>query len=299
MRNLSQTLKLWLNRVFFGWEFGLTALEVECISRFCDELPGAMGDTVRTQVQCSDALIRFSRGKRTVLQFLSTPIQDVPSFAAKDIELHACTILIDDGRSRTFAEIVFEFGVLVGVEFSRPPTAIFVETCQFRWVRLLVDLNNSTVDAAISIDLASEARPILARIAQQIELTEVVDAAPSLVIETFNERLSSSLPPDFVALLSETNGFSFVNGRFSGSRGRTIPWPNESLVLVAEDFACQWALCFRMGESESGLMFLNEVDAELHNVNGTFADSIAWFGRWLREPTQDLPDIIVVKEYRI
>lgn len=101
--------------------------------------------------------------------------------------------------------------------------------------------------------------------------------APLRDCRTTIERLSCPLPDDCFVLIRETNGFAFDRGRFSGTRARTIPWTDESFVLVAEDDASTWGLCFKMGQTDLQVLVLDQVHAEARTQAGTFVECLLHF----------------------
>ncbi|MDR3690727.1 MAG: hypothetical protein P4L46_15225 [Fimbriimonas sp.] len=271
----------WFTRTLFGWEIGLTEIESACLDRFCEALPNSLQLAVKEQRRLGHRVIRFAKGKRVVLKYRSSMVAKVPSLPVIGVELHAATILLSHGVQDIYVEVCFDDGVLMGLEFGVSPQGLLLAECEFKWVRLLVDLQSGAPGDFIDVAARHDSLPTLRAVSLGLDISEVACPSSDLVIDTFMERLSCPVPDDFLALIRETNGFAFDRGRFYGTRARTIPWPDESLVLVAEDQASAWGLCFRLGEASLQVLILDQIHAELRTLAGSFVECLLQFAHWI------------------
>jgi len=274
---LFRKLKRAYNGIVKGFEYGFTALETRCLEAFLDAISPQVREVVTEQRRFSEAVIRWSKGKRVVLQYQAPGIEALPALANKGVELHVCTIKLVGKGTTIYCEIVFEFGCLIGLEFSAPPLLLDDDNFTIEWVRLVADPNSEGEPPYDSLTDALVSKPSLSLLAGSVTLEIVERPAPEIAVITFLERLSCSFPPSFLDLVSETNGFRIPGGSFSGTRARTLPWPEESLVLVAENDAETLAIAFRIGDPVVQALFVNEVEASLESRPGDFIATLVEF----------------------
>lgn len=197
----------------------------------------------------------------------------------EELEFAKCKIT-SDGEIVT-CRVVSHRGWLASLEFNRSPK-IFQKCSSIscKDISILADL--MAVPQSVAYHDAPATGGILENICVVSRPREIKQPVDGNQRSRFLTSVDAALPSDYVALLSETDGFHIDDWEFLGTHIRRYPADDASYVYLAESSA--YALAVK--EGGDGRVYLHdEVNDELIDLGASF---VAAFERVLREGTEKI-----------
>jgi hypothetical protein len=281
MAGLVDQWKIIKYKLLFGGTRGLRSYEQMCLDAYLGAVPAEVARVVRQQVELCDIVHRNSKDKLVVLKFLTKDSEtEIPAFPNKEEELRVARVTLKSGRERLSGDLIFEDGILMGFKFTKSPHILQAKLLEVASVKIFVDV---TAPATVRFVENVSERSLLFRLMRHVPLHDIEEPTSTDSRAAFLDEAGVRIPTELTQLLSETNGFFFPEGRFDGTRARVLPWPEENILVLAEDRQCTFGLCLREHGSDGEFYILDQVNAELFKV-GT--DVVAAFVELRRRITQ-------------
>lgn len=214
---------------------------------------------------------RYSNERVVLVHFPENGKEAVPLFPNHSEECRAARVQLrpTSGKAVT-ADVVFHSGRLSSIEFNRAPRKLLEGGFTAGKAALLQDMTAEAPamgDGSVDVQAGS----VLAEIGREARLENVVGPAPEKDVTDFLSTLGA-VPPDYIALLRETNGFTIREWRFMGTRARRVILPSRALWLVAE--TGELALCFAEGSMEPAVLHYDQIDDDCRATGQAFVPAL-------------------------
>lgn len=266
-------MKSFLTRLLYGGTSRLRNYESFCIDSFKDRLSSEAGMLVETQIKAVDLIQRFSQDKLVVFHFLKGDESALPLFPNRLPEFRVARVVIQStsSHSEIRCDVVFHRGKLSSLEFSRPPKSLTTTTLRCERVEIFEDLMQEP-SVTEKTPLTSGKTKILDEIRSKLPVSDILPPVTEIELKKFLNRLSTTVPEDYVQLLHETNGFSVNGWRFYGTKARKLVQSDSNYWLIMEKGGK--ALCFREDTDSPIVLSYDQVNDEVSEVGKQFIDSL-------------------------
>jgi hypothetical protein len=267
-----------LKRVFGSAK--LRPYERAVLDAWRDRLPDDARAILGTQLALYDYVQRQSAGKVTCFFCLrdrecSTWPADAffPLRTTEDTPVARLTLARIDEQKKTHlrAEIVIGDGRLLSIDFNRRPVMVFPKEVRLRGVavtnlELFVDPMSPDPYRTEALVDANRLRGWLREWVETWELSDLREPLPPALRRELVGRLDSTLPPDYLELVEQTEGAQVHHCKVNGlTQVWTFPWPDESFYILA-DIEGRGAVGVRQGDSDGVLHYLGNEEDEAQAV---------------------------------
>jgi len=218
----------------------------------------------------SVSLIQRWNNDRMVRIFLKDDLRAEDLFANTDSEVYCARVVYKEASAGSFrCDIVSSRGKLNTLEFNKPPK---------QWDPALLANALVTVDEDLlwrrtrGTSTGVLGGPVLNSIKEFLLIDSVEPAADQEDVSSFIERVTTTLPNDFVVLLAECNHFVSGQWTYAGTHSRRIPFPDGELLLLYENDPL--SLCVKVDAQHQEIFFYNQLDQYLESVGETFVEAL-------------------------
>lgn len=265
-------MKYAINRLLGGGTLRPRPYEKWCLEHFYAAFSPDAQRILSAQLADVDLIQRFSDDKLILFFFKNDKKSDFPRFSNTSEELYAARLRIRHAVSlqRMKCDLVTSQGRLSSLELDRAPKSLKPADMICEGVSIFHDLTLPS-PTAIELKIDVDRQPILARIGLLFPVAEARPPVSQQEIQSFLEQLAAAVPPDYLELLVETNGFDVNGWTFYGTSSRQIVLPEANYQLLAERDPL--ALVVRQGQEGSEVFLFDQINAELGMANNSFVEA--------------------------
>lgn len=278
MAGLVELLDHALKRVFGSAK--LRPYESAVLDAWRDRLSEDAGAILEKELALYDYVQRQSADKITCFFCLrdrgcSTWPADAffPLRTTEDIPVARVTLARTDGGAKTHlqADVVMGDGRLLSIDFNTRPAMVFPKEVRGQDVavmdlELFADPMSPDPYRTEPFADAKQLKGWLREWAGKWELTDLRHPLPPAIRSELVGRFDSTLPPDYLELVGQTEGAQVGRCKVNGlSQVWNFPWPDESFYILA-DIKGRGAVGVRQGDSDGVLYYLDNEDDEAEAV---------------------------------